>query len=187
MTSYKHIALTFVLYALRTSNDVGAFTLKHPSSSSFHHSMVSGNTKKVARDSKTRLYIIGPMIRKMRENEEAKKNVVLYSDEEKELEAPGLKVGTGVWKWPPVWPYAPDFFLRPKEEEFENQKANNPLSSAMMGMGGTNALTPPSPEEAAELAKKEEEAKLDATQFWSVEKAGVLTDLDPEAENQLKK
>ena len=51
------------------------------------------------------LYIIGPMIRKMRE-EQAKKKMPMASEEERRDEAPGLRVGRGAWKWPPVWPYA---------------------------------------------------------------------------------
>ena len=41
--------------------------------------------------------IIGPMLKKMRE-EKAKKNMPLASDEERGTEAPGLRVGKGAWK-----------------------------------------------------------------------------------------
>merc|ERR1711976_98736 len=74
----------------------------------------SPSIHQVQKTSSTQLYIIGPMIRKMRE-EQAKKKMPMASDEEREGEAPGLRVGTGAWRWPPVWPYSEAEFT-PKED-----------------------------------------------------------------------
>lgn len=68
--------------------------------------------------------IIGPMIKKMRE-ENAKKNMPMADAEESAREAPGLKVGADVWKWPPVWPYE-DTFFQPVSATTNN---NNPAAN----------------------------------------------------------
>lgn len=118
--------------------------------------------------------IIGPMIRRMRaQNEE--KNRPLATDEESAKEAPGLKIGTGVWKWPPVWPYAEDFFLRPQEEAASATQANPAL--AMMG-GGMPDTT--------ELIENAKKSKLDTVKYWSEDKKDVTTEIDQEAVDALK-
>lgn len=118
--------------------------------------------------------IIGPMIRKMREKN-AEKNRPLASDEERDVEAPGLKVGTGVWKWPPIWPYSADLMQRPQEEK----GLDNPMGSAMMGMGGEMSNT-------EELAKKAAENKFNPEEFWTSKNGSTTTDMDPDAVNQFK-
>ena len=45
--------------------------------------------------------IIGPMIKRMREEQE-KKKMPMASEQERAYEAPGLRVGSSAWKWPPV-------------------------------------------------------------------------------------
>lgn len=122
--------------------------------------------------------IIGPMIRKMRAKN-AEKNQPLASDSEMAREAPGLKIGTGVWKWPPVWPYAPDFFLRPQEEEAEAMP-NNP-TMAMMGSMSMGGMTDPK-----DMLAKVEDAQLDVVRFWSQDKSGVKTVVDEEAIESLQ-
>lgn len=183
MAGYRSVALAFLLCSLNVN--VQAFTVNTPFQSTKNNLSVIKNNN---RNEDTRLHIIGPIIRKMREAN-AEKNRPLASDEERESEAPGLKVGTGVWKWPPVWPYAPDFFLRVKEEELEKSNQNNPMSSALLGMGGggVNGATPPGVMDAETLKKKEEEARLDPMKFWGEEKKDVLTELDEEAVEKLKK
>lgn len=122
--------------------------------------------------------IIGPMLKKMRE-EKAKKNVPLASDEERGTEAPGLRVGRGAWKWPPVWPYDREMFMR--TEEIASKQQQNALQGMLGGAaaGGTLPDLADSPEAAAA-------AKLDLKQYWS-EKAGVTTDIDEEAANKLRR
>jgi hypothetical protein len=78
--------------------------------------------------SSTELYIIGPMIRKMRE-ENAQKKMPMASDDEKDGEADGLRVGEGAWKWPPVWPYDGDAFTPKKDIKAAPQAS--PLSSML--------------------------------------------------------
>lgn len=121
--------------------------------------------------------IIGPMLKKMREDK-AKKNMPLASDEERGTEAPGLRVGKGAWKWPPVWPYDREMFMR--TEEIVNKQQQNALQGMLGGAaaGGTLPDLPDSPAAAAA-------AKLDLKQYWS-EKAGVTTDIDEEAANKLR-
>jgi len=182
MIAFSKSAAFAVLLSSLYINQNEAFTV-NPSS---QYRNKAFHVQNQSRDTKTRLYIIGPMIRKMRDNKEKKKRA-LASDEERQKEAPGLKIGTGVWKWPPVWPYAPDFFLRPKEEEAEKDlTAGNPMAAAMSAMGGGGDITPPGLKDASELAKAEAEAKLDTNTFWSVEKADELTELDEEAVEKLK-
>lgn len=74
--------------------------------------------------------IIGPMLKKMRE-EKAKKNMPLASDEERGTEAPGLRVGKGAWKWPPVWPYDREMFMR--TEEIVSKQQQNALQGMLGG------------------------------------------------------
>jgi hypothetical protein len=121
----------------------------------------------------TELYIIGPMIRKMRE-EKAKKNMPMASDEERSGEAPGLRVGSGAWKWPPVWPYGNDEFVR-KDEIVDDKPSGNPLNG-MMGL----------PPAAADEEEKEVDV-LDILNYWGSEKADIRTEIDVEASLSLKK
>jgi hypothetical protein len=118
--------------------------------------------------------IIGPMIKKMRE-EKAKKNMPLASEDERDAEAPGLRVGKGAWKWPPVWPYDQEMFMR--KEEIVNKQQQSALKG-MLGGGGLPDL-PDSPEAVPNTA-------LDVKQYWA-EKAGVTTDINEEAANKLRR
>ena len=123
--------------------------------------------------------IIGPMLKKMRE-EKAKQNMPLASDEERDTEAPGLRVGRGAWKWPPVWPYDREMFMR--TEEIVSKQQQNALQGLMGGATATTATAVDSPDAAAAAAA----AKLDLKQYWA-EKAGVTTDIDEEAANKLRR
>lgn len=117
--------------------------------------------------SSTQLHIIGPMIRKMRENED-KKNMPMASSDEAREEAPGLRVGAGAWKWPPVWPYDSSFFQRQAELDAKKDGAN-PLSNPMQMMTGAA--------EAGEGNEKGEEVAFDSLGFWS-DNEEVATELD---------
>jgi hypothetical protein len=121
----------------------------------------------------TELYIIGPMIRKMRE-ERAKKNQPLASLEEQSSEAPGLKVGTGAWKWPPIWPYDGQAFLR--KSEIIPVKPTVPMAGLLSG--GMPSLPTPSTEDIK---------PLNAMQYWNDEQGDVTTDIDLETADRLRK
>jgi len=123
--------------------------------------------------------IIGPMIRRMRE-ENRKKNMPLASADERDREAPGLRIGTGVWKWPPVWPYDPDLFARSGEEITKTSPAaGNPmalLAQASQGVG------------AADISAGDsvDETKLDVKKYWGETMKDVTTDLEEAAAEKLK-
>jgi hypothetical protein len=113
--------------------------------------------------------IIGPMIRKMRE-EQAKKNMPMLQEEDKEGEAPGLRVGKSAWKWPPIWPYdkstfAPVSQIKPPDMANLANLVNPTIQSQVI---------------------VDDEAKFDALQYWGVEKARVPTELDPSAAEKLR-
>ena len=78
--------------------------------------------------------IISPLIKKMRE-ENAKKNLPMVDMEEAQKEAPGLKVGKEVWKWPAVWPYDEITFKPVATLESPTSADNlNQIASAISGV-----------------------------------------------------
>jgi len=115
------------------------------------------------------------MIRKMRE-EKRKKDMPLASADEQSQEAPGLRIGTGVWKWPPVWPYDPDLFARSGEEDTPASAAagNNPMAmlAQASGIGAVDVNADASAGESAE------ETKLDVKTYWGETMKDVTTDLE---------
>lgn len=115
--------------------------------------------------------IIGPWLRKMKE-EKAKKRAPMATEQDLKGEAPGLRVGASTWKWPPVWPYDQDFFT-PKEDIPKTPAGPNPMAQMMSG-----APMPPTPQ----LIEVE---KLDAVQYWQVEKADVRTEMDEDSVERL--
>jgi hypothetical protein len=123
--------------------------------------------------SSTELYIIGPFIRKMRE-ENAQKKMPMASETEREGEAPGLRVGDNAWKWPPVWPYDGDAFT-PKQDIKKPAAQASPLSS-MLGQA-------PVVEEVDE--EEEEETKFDVMKYWQEEKSDVTTEIDEGASKSI--
>jgi hypothetical protein len=116
------------------------------------------------------------MIRKMRE-EKAKKKMPMASPDETNAEAPGLRVGAGAWKWPAVWPYDSTFFT-PKEDIVQPK----PDIGGMAGL-----LTGQAPQIPTVTDDDDGKDKLDAIQYWGVEKADVTTDLDEEAAEKLRR
>jgi hypothetical protein len=121
--------------------------------------------------------IIGPMIRKMRE-EKAKKKMPMANEDELRGQAPGLRVGGAAWKWPPVWPYDQNFFTPPEDLPKPDPSAQ---LNGMAGLlsGGVAAPTPADVEVA-------EADKLDVIKYWTDENANVRTELDNEAVEKLK-
>jgi hypothetical protein len=120
--------------------------------------------------------IIGPMIRKMRE-EQAKKKMPLVTRDEAIYDAPGLRVGRGAWKWPPVWPYDNTFY-----KTYEDLKSDAPSLKNMASMlSGMPQF--PTPEELAESEKNE--LKFKPMPYWTEDMAEVTTDLDPDAAEKL--
>jgi hypothetical protein len=120
--------------------------------------------------------IIGPMIRRMREEQE-KKKMPMASDDEQRNEAPGLRVGGNAWKWPPVWPYEQEFFT-PKDD------IPKPDPAAQLGgmaslLGGGMPQTSTVDDTAADIEK------LNPIKFWSEDRSDVKTELDEEAAAKL--
>eukprot|EP00957_Ditylum_brightwellii_P110803 8451025-Ditylum_brightwellii.AAC.1 len=107
----------------------------------------------------------------MREDQ-AKKKMPMASDEETFAEAPGLRVGTGAWKWPPVWPYDDSMFKR--KEEVEKQNSMTPMQSML----ASGAMANP---EAPTDGKDE----FDPLKYWGSDKAGVDTELNAETASKL--
>ncbi|KAI2489390.1 methyltransferase domain-containing protein [Fragilaria crotonensis] len=97
--------------------------------------------------------VIGPMIRKMREEKEKKKMPMAAADEAA-LEAPGLRVGKCL-KWPPVWPYDETSFV-PKVDEVPLPRQTLHLVANMV----TGATPVPSP---VTVSDKD---KLDPLKYW---------------------
>jgi hypothetical protein len=124
--------------------------------------------------------IIGPMIKKMRENQ-ARKRMPMIDDSEARGQAPGLRVGGNAWKWPPIWPYDQAFFT-PNEDILTPNPASQLNPMASMLSGGMPAVPPAEATESAE-----ENDMLDVVKYWSEEKADVRTDLDEEAVSQLRR
>lgn len=122
--------------------------------------------------------IIGPMLKKMREEKE-KSKMPMATEGEMKGQAPGLRVGGSAWKWPPVWPYDQDFFT-PIEDIAKPDPAAQLNSMAGM-MSGTPAIPKPD-----EIEIKEQET-LDAIKYWKDEKGEIKTELDEEAVEKLKK
>jgi len=114
------------------------------------------------------------MIRRMRE-EKRKKDMPLASEDERSQEAPGLRIGTGVWKWPPVWPYDPDLFARSGEESVKASAAqgNNPMALLAQASQGVGA------------GESTEESKLDVKTYWGETMKDVTTDLEEAAVEKL--
>jgi SAM-dependent methyltransferase len=119
--------------------------------------------------------IIAPMLKKMKE-ENAKKNLPMVDAEEAEKEAPGLKVGKEVWKWPPIWPYDEVTFKPVATLESATSAENlNQIASAISGV----ATVPTIPDET-------NSPMFDPMQFWGIDQEGVPTDMDTEAVERLR-
>lgn len=121
--------------------------------------------------------IIGPMIRKMRD-EKNKANQPMATTDERQGQAPGLRVGGSAWKWPAVWPYDKDFFTPP--EDIPKAPSSNQLGDMAGMLSGVAQV--PTPAE----APVQEVEKMDLVKFWKDEKGNVLTELDEEAVEKLK-
>ena len=106
----------------------------------------------------------------MREEKDKSKMPMARPDEAKN-EAPGLRVGAGAWKWPPVWPYDSQFFKRKSEMNAKN--ANSPMNM-MTGMN-------PSPN-----ADGKDENAFDSLKYWE-NNSDVSTDLDPKVVERIQK
>lgn len=139
------------------------------------HSIGSARTYETSVSAVAPTFIIGPMIRKMREEKE-KKKMPMAAPDEAAYEAPGLRVGKSAWKWPPVWPYDMTSFV-PKQDEVA--PAAPDLASVASMMNGAPQV-PPS-------LTVSEESKLDPIKYWGEEKADVATELSEGAAAKLRK
>ena len=175
---------TIVLIALTTKTT--AFT---PPTNSHHSPSTTSSTQ---------LQIIGPLIRKMRGDEQAK-NMPMSSLDEARLEAPGLRVGKDAWKWPPVWPYDSNFFKRDSElaAEKEKNKDMNPMNALMGGgaaealKGGMESSGSADGAEANGVKSVEEESSdggitFDSLKYWN-DNENVKTELDERVVEKITK
>ena len=121
--------------------------------------------------------IIGPMLKKMRE-EDAKKKMPMADRDESMKEAPGLKVGRKIWKWPSIWPYDENIFKSASEADaMRSQQSVSGLASMMSGVPNLPTETD---------LNKTEALKFDPLKYWGQEKADELTPLDSEAADKLR-
>ncbi len=161
------------------------------------------------------IFIIGPMIRRMRESQQ-RKNLPMANPEESKGEAPGLRVGSNAWKWPPVWPYDSNFFKRKLELEAaagssgssSSSKEKNAaegmkgiLTGAMAVGGGSSSTTTTTTTTSTsndDFIKGEEDnssssssssslSVFDSLNYWNVEKKDVLTELDARVAEKITK
>jgi len=141
---------------------------------------LNNNPQTVTSSSTTSLHalpplIIGPMIKKMRD-EQQKANMPLANADEAKNEAPGLRVGEKAWKWPPVWPYDKNFFKRASELDAAKMAAS-PLSM-MTGGGGM-----PSMDANGETAM--DGSVFDSLGYWE-KMRDVKTDLDERVAEKIR-
>lgn len=172
MVNYKALALSVLLSSTTINFSNGFVQPKHAFSSGSNGGVITDRSQ-TQTESSTQLYIIGPMIKKMRE-QNAKNKMPMASEEERDGEAPGLRVGTNAWKWPPVWPYRGEEFTPPADIVEPKDNPAAAMNMANMLNGGSVPL--PDAEE-----EEEEEKKLDIFQYWGEEKGEVETELDDEA------
>lgn len=125
--------------------------------------------------------IIGPMIKKMRENQ-AKKKMPMVDSDDAAGQAPGIRVGGAAWKWPPIWPYADDFFT--PTEDIQTPEPSSQFQTMAGMLNGAPQI--PTPDE-IEVTDEEEIEKLDVLKYWSEDKGDVKTELDEEAAEKLKR
>jgi SAM-dependent methyltransferase len=120
--------------------------------------------------------IIGPMIKKMQE-EKKKKNAPMTDKDEASKEAPGLKVGKRIWKWPAVWPYDQSMFKSMGEAQaMQSEQTMKSLTNMLSGV-------PQVPEQEVE---KEEGSKFDPMKYWGEENVDVTAPLDSDAADKLR-
>mmetsp|Transcript_471 Transcript_471/g.1053 ORF Transcript_471/g.1053 Transcript_471/m.1053 type:complete len:650 (-) Transcript_471:1504-3453(-) len=163
--------VTTALFVMTIPSSV-AFVTRSSLSSNPSNTLVTDRHRDTSLNSLPPL-IIGPMLRKMKE-EKAKKRAPMATEADLKGQAPGLRVGASTWKWPPVWPYDQNFFT-PKDDIPKTPSGPNPMAQMMTG----GAPMPPQPQVV-------EVEKLDPVQYWQVEQADVRTEMDEDAVEKLK-
>jgi hypothetical protein len=134
-------------------------------------------------------FIIGPMLKKMKESNE-KKKAPMADASEAANEAKGLRVGKGAWKWPRMWPYDTDFFVTAKSYDSSQQKKQfNQVASALNGIAqmptaDNGMLGPTVPPTGAE--EDDEVEVWEPLKYWGDEQAHVPTEMDSDAAEKLK-
>jgi len=122
--------------------------------------------------------IIGPMLRKMREEKE-KSKMPMANEDELRGQAPGLRVGGAAWKWPPVWPYEQNFFTPTEDLPKRDPGAQLSGMAGMLSGGMPGGSTP----KETEVPPEE---KLDVVKYWTEDKVNVRTELDQESVDKLR-
>lgn len=169
MTNYKQIALAAFL---ALAGDVAAFQPAHVSYGTGAASISTSSTTQL--NAFLPPMIISGAIKKYKKGQDEKK-MPMASREEAKGEAPGLRVGSKVWKWPPIWPYDREFFM-----PTEDIPTKDLAVQAQEVAGMLNGIQQ-SPEMAAATAPKEKDNTLNPLDFWGKEKADVQTEMDEEA------
>ena len=170
MTTYKQIALAAFLVL---AGDVAAFQPAHVSYGTSASTTTTSNTQLNA--------VLPPMIisgaiKKYKKGQDEKK-MPMASREEAKGEAPGLRVGAKVWKWPPIWPYDREFFMPVEDIPTKDMAAQAQEVAGML----SGIQQPPEAAAAAAANLPEKENKLNVFDFWGKEKADVKTEMDEEA------
>jgi SAM-dependent methyltransferase len=132
--------------------------------------------------------IIGPMLKKMKAEKE-KKNQPLADASEAANESPGLKVGTGAWKWPSVWPYDASFFAIDAESSASNALGDSANINNIASMLSGIAQAPTDQPAAADgEGDKDNKIKFDPIKYWSEANANLpaQTELDSDAIEKLQ-
>ena len=179
MTNYSYAATILAFLAFAPQPMVAAFTHTQNIKSCSGSGAASTSLSAVPTP-----FIISPIIRKFREEQE-KKNMALASDDEKARESAGLRIGEGAWKFPPVFPFEDAMFVSKEEEENAPKPAQeNPLAKVMQQQiaPGSSGL----PSLPAELPQIDEGSKFEYKEFWMTEMKDVETALDSRAVEQLR-
>jgi SAM-dependent methyltransferase len=139
--------------------------------------------------------IIGPFLKKMKDEKAAKK-APMADAAQVATEAPGLRVGQGAWKWPRMWPYDTDFFVTSKSYDSAQQKKQlNQVASALNGIAqvptaenNNGMMLGGSPGAGAAVDENDDdEDTWDSLTYWSSDAQGAVpTVMDPEAVANLK-
>lgn len=165
------------MYALFRNASVLAFLATSMSVSAFMTRSAPSNVYSSTELNAMPPMIIGPMIRKMRE-EKQKAKMPMATEGEMKGQAPGLRVGGSAWKWPPVWPYDQAFFT--PIEDLSKPDPTSQLSGVASMISGVAQVPAPTETEV------KEDDKLNPVKYWKEDKGDVKTALDAEAVEKLK-
>ena len=119
--------------------------------------------------------------------EQEKKQMPMAGIDEAKSEAPGLRVGAGAWKWPPIWPYDGNFFKRKIELDAKSKEANNAMS-LLGGVSNPFDIDAASAggDAAGDGTAKKQGVFFDDLKYWD-ENKDVKTELDDRVAQRIEK